>query len=84
MKKEFIPGWLFMAAVGALSMLLSNLIVAGGKHPVEATALAIVIGLLARNLGLVPAFLHAGIKQFEKPLIWGVILIGATLDFRAI
>jgi uncharacterized integral membrane protein (TIGR00698 family) len=84
MKKEFIPGWLLMLAVGVLSMLLSKLIVAGGKHPVEATALAIVIGLLARNLGLVPTIFHAGIKNFEKPLIWGVILIGATLDFRTI
>lgn len=84
MKKEFIPGWLLMAAVGVLAMFLSNLVVAGGKHPLEATALAVVIGLLARNLGLVPVFFHAGIRQFEKPLIWGVILIGATLNFRDI
>ncbi len=84
MKKEFIPGWLLMAAIGIVSILLSKLIVAGGKQPVEATALAIVIGLLVRNLGLVPAVFHAGIKNFEKPLIWGIILIGATLDFRTI
>ncbi|MFZ2053647.1 MAG: putative sulfate exporter family transporter [Candidatus Aminicenantales bacterium] len=84
MKKEFIPGWLLMVAVGVLSIFLSNLIVAGGKHPLEATALAVVIGLLARNLGLVPAFFHGGIRQFEKPLIWGVILIGATLNFKDI
>ena len=84
MKKEFFPGWLLMAALGVLSMLLSKLVVAGGKHPLEATALAVIIGLLARNLGLVPAFFHAGIRQFEKPLIWGVILIGATLNFRDI
>jgi uncharacterized integral membrane protein (TIGR00698 family) len=84
MKKEFLPGWLFMISVGALSMLLSSLVVAGGKHPLEATALAVIIGLAARNLGIVPAVFHAGIRQFEKPLIWGVILIGATLDFRDI
>jgi uncharacterized integral membrane protein (TIGR00698 family) len=81
MKKESIPGWLLMAAVGVLSMFLSELIVAGGKHPLEATALAVVIGIAARNLGLVPALFHPGIKQFEKFLIWGVILIGATLNF---
>ncbi|OGD30998.1 MAG: hypothetical protein A2V45_07190 [Candidatus Aminicenantes bacterium RBG_19FT_COMBO_58_17] len=84
MKKEHVSGWLLMVAVGVLSMLLSNLIVAGGKHPLEATALAVIIGLLARNIGVVPAFFHAGIKQFEKPLIWGVILIGATLNFKDI
>ena len=84
MKKEFLPGWLLMTAAGVLAIVLSNLVVAGGKHPLEATALAVIIGLLLRNLGIVPAVFHAGIRQFEKPLIWGVILIGATLDFRDI
>ncbi|MBE3125411.1 MAG: putative sulfate exporter family transporter [Acidobacteria bacterium] len=82
--KEHIPGWLLMVAVGVLAMLLSNLVVAGGKHPLEATALAVIIGLLARNIGVVPGFFHAGIKQFDKPLIWGVIFIGATLNFKDI
>jgi uncharacterized integral membrane protein (TIGR00698 family) len=83
-KKEHLPGWLLMVAVGVTSLFLSNLVVAGGKHPLEATALAVVIGIAARNLGLVPAVFHAGIKQFEKFLIWGVILIGATLDFKTV
>ncbi len=82
MKIEQIPGWILMAAVGVISMLLSNLIVAGGKHPLEATAIAVVLGILARNLGLVRNIFHAGIKSFEKLLIWGIILIGATLNFR--
>ena len=79
-----IPGWLLMVAVGVLAMFLSSLVVAGGKHPLEATSLAVIIGLLARNIGVVPALCHSGIKQFEKPLIWGVILIGATLNFKDI
>jgi len=82
MKKENIPGWILMSAVGVVSMFLSNLIVAGGKHPLEATAIAVVLGILARNLGLVPRLFHAGIKSFEKLLIWGVVLIGATLNFK--
>jgi uncharacterized integral membrane protein (TIGR00698 family) len=84
MKKEFVPGLLLMMAVGILAMFFSGFVVAGGKHPLEATALAVVIGLLARNLGFVPEFFRPGIRQFEKPLVWGVILIGATLDFRDI
>jgi len=84
MKKEFIPGLFLMTAVGVLALFLSSLVVAGGKHPLEATALAVVIGLLARNLGLVPELFRPGIRQFEKPLIWGVILIGATLNFKDI
>jgi uncharacterized integral membrane protein (TIGR00698 family) len=82
MKKEYIPGWILMIAVGTASLYLSNLVVAGGKHPLEATALAVVIGIIGRNLGLVPVIFHAGIKTFEKFLIWGVILIGATLNFK--
>lgn len=84
MKKEFIPGWILMVAVGILSQLFSGIITAGGKHPLEATALAVVIGLLVRNIGLVPTLFHSGIRQFEKPLIWGIIFIGATLNFRDI
>jgi uncharacterized integral membrane protein (TIGR00698 family) len=82
MKKEHVPGWLLMIAVGVFSMILSSLVTAGGKHPLEATALAVLVGILARNLGLVPKIFHSGIKTFEKFLIWGVVLIGATLNFR--
>jgi uncharacterized membrane protein YadS len=84
MKKELLPGWALMAALGAVSMVLSNLVVAGGRHPLEATAVAVVLGLLLRNVGLVPEFFHPGIRQFERFLIWGVILIGATLNFKDI
>src|SRR4030043_384919 len=84
MKKEHIPGWLLLRAVRAPPLPRPNLVVAGGKHPLEATSLAVIIGLLVRNLGLVPGFFLSGIRQFEKPLIWGVILIGATLNFKDI
>lgn len=82
MKKELLPGWLLMAGLGGLSLLVQNFITVGGKHPLEASAVAVVLGLLLRNLGLVPEVFHAGIKAFEKFLIWGVILIGATLSFK--
>jgi uncharacterized integral membrane protein (TIGR00698 family) len=82
MKKKLIPGWLLMAGLAGLSLLVQGLVTAGGKHPLEASAVAVVLGLLLRNLGLVPRVFHAGIKAFEKFLIWGVILIGATLNFK--
>ena len=83
MKKEFFPGWILMIAVAAVSIVLSNQITAGGKHPLEATALAVVLGILGPQPGARPeAVFHAGIKTFEKFLIWGVILIGATLNFK--
>jgi uncharacterized integral membrane protein (TIGR00698 family) len=84
MKKEHIPGWLLMIAVAVLSLVLSNLVTAGGKHPLEATALAVILGVLGRNLNLIPKIFHPGIRQFETFLTWGVILIGATLNFKDI
>jgi uncharacterized integral membrane protein (TIGR00698 family) len=40
--------------------------------------------LLGRNMGFVSGLFYPGIRQFEKFLIWGVILIGATLNFKDI
>ncbi|MCX6560894.1 MAG: putative sulfate exporter family transporter [Candidatus Aminicenantes bacterium] len=82
MKKKLIPGWLLMAGLGGFSLLIQNLITAGGKHPLEASAVAVILGLVLRNFGLVPKIFLPGLKQFEMFLIWGVILIGATLNFR--
>jgi len=84
MKKEFLPGWLLMLAVGALSMFLSKLIVLGGKNPIEAVVIAILIGILIRNTGLLPDLFLPGIKAFEKILILGIVLIGASLNFKNI
>jgi uncharacterized integral membrane protein (TIGR00698 family) len=84
MKKEFLPGWLLMLAVGLLATFLSKLIVLGGKNPIEAAVIAILIGILIRNTGLLPKFFLPGIKAFEKILILGIVLIGASLNFKNI
>lgn len=82
MFRDHLPGWALMFAVAIVSIALSNAVTAGGKHPLEATALAVIIGILARNGGLVPPVFHSGIRTFEKLLAVGIVLIGATLDFR--
>ncbi len=84
MKKEFLPGWALMLGVGTASLLLSKLVVIGGKNPIEAAALAVLLGILFRNIGFVPQICNPGIKAFEKVLILGIVLIGASLDFRNI
>jgi uncharacterized integral membrane protein (TIGR00698 family) len=84
LKKEFFPGWILMLAIGIAATFLSRLIVVEGKNPVEATVIAIVIGILIRNIGLAPKICLPGIKAFEKILILGIVLIGASLDFRNI
>ncbi len=84
MKREFIAGWALMLLVGLIATAISGLVVVGGKNPIEAAVLAIVLGILLRNLGLVPGFCLPGIKAFEKVLIMGIVLIGASLDFTMI
>ena len=83
-KKEYLPGWLVMLIVAMVAYCLSGLIVMGGKHPLEAPVIAIVFGILATNTGLLPKACAAGVKAFQNPLIWGIVLIGAGLDFRNI
>jgi hypothetical protein len=84
MKKEFLPGWLLMLVIGVLATLLSKLIVLGGKNPIEAAVIAILLGILIRNTGLLPGLFLPGIKAFEKILILGIVLIGASLNFKNI
>jgi uncharacterized integral membrane protein (TIGR00698 family) len=84
MKTEYIPGWMMMLGVGVVSTVLSRIVVVSGKNPVEAAVLAIILGMLIRNLKLVPGLCLPGIKAFEKILILGIVLIGASLDFKTI
>jgi uncharacterized integral membrane protein (TIGR00698 family) len=82
MKKEFLPGWVLMLVVAIVATSLSRLVEVGGKHPVEAAVIAIVLGILLRNFKLVPKICLPGIKAFEKILILGIVLIGASLNFK--
>ncbi len=73
-----------MLVIGIAASLLSKLVVVGGKNPIEAAALAVLLGILFRNAGFVPKVCHPGIKAFEKILILGIVFIGASLDFKNI
>lgn len=81
-KKEFFPGWILMLLVAIVAISISKLVEVGGKHPIEAVVIAIVLGILLRNLGLVPKICLPGIKAFEKVLIVGIVFIGASLNFQ--
>lgn len=82
MKKEYLPGWLLMLAVGITATAISRLIIIGGKHPVEAVVVAIILGIIIRNTLPLPNFFLPGIKAFEKILILGIVFIGASLNFK--
>ena len=81
-KGTVIQGWLLMLVVAVISKIISNLIVVGESHPVEAIVVAIIIGILLRNLKLVPKSCYTGISNFEKVLVWGIVLLGASLTLE--
>jgi len=82
MKKEFAAGWGLMLAVAVASFLLAGVWKMEGKTPIEAPVYAIILGIVLRNVRLVPKPCDGGIKAFEKILIVGIILMGARLNLK--
>ncbi|MGQ9578474.1 MAG: YeiH family protein [Candidatus Aminicenantales bacterium] len=73
-----------MGIIAFVASLLSKTLVISSRHPLEATAVAIIIGVFVRFSGLLPAKTLQTLKVYEKILIWGIIFIGASLNFREI
>ncbi len=84
MKKELIPGIVLLFSLAFFSRYCSELVTIGGKHPLEASVIAIVIGMILRNSELIPTSFTPGILLSEKFLIYGIVLMGATLHFGEI
>jgi len=84
LERSQIPGWILLVIIGFASTKLSLLVELGGKHPLEASAIAIIIGVLIRNVFGIPKICSAGVLTGEKLLIAGVVLLGASLDFASI
>ncbi|HMP03527.1 MAG TPA: putative sulfate exporter family transporter [Gemmatales bacterium] len=78
------PGYLLLAVLAAVALAISSLIVVGGKEPVEASALVVVLGILLRNFGRVPAVCLPGIRAAEKLLVLGIVLMGFGLDYHKV
>ncbi|RIL11124.1 MAG: hypothetical protein DCC75_02970 [Proteobacteria bacterium] len=79
-----LPGWAVLVILSLLSLWLSQLVVVGGKHPLEASALVIILGMLIANRLCLPAILEPGFKGSEKLLAWGIVLMGASLDLSKV
>jgi len=71
-----------MLGVAVISQILSKAIVVEGSHPVEAIVIAIILGVALRNVNSVPKICYRGISKFEKVLVWGIILLGASLTLE--
>lgn len=77
-----ILGWVVLALVAVLSKWISGFIVINGARPVESILVGIIIGALARNLGLIPEKWKPYLKKFETPLLWGIMLLGAGFSIK--
>lgn len=80
----YVPGWLLLVALSLPALWISSLIVVGGKEPVEASALVVILGVLFRNLWKIPAPCLPGVKAAEKLLVLGIVLMGFGLDYRKV
>ncbi len=79
------PGWGLMVAVATASYVLSELlaprVTSFGRSLVEPVTLAIIAGLLLRNMGWVHPACDGGIKHYEVALKLGIVLLGLSLTF---
>ena len=87
-KDHPIWGVLVSVAVTLVAIWLSEVHVppftlAGGRHPIEAVMLAIVLGMILSNCWTLPKAVQPGLKFSVKKLLpLGIVLLGARLNFR--
>ncbi|MBL8822691.1 MAG: putative sulfate exporter family transporter [Planctomycetia bacterium] len=81
---SYLPGWAIMVVLSLIAMGISKLVVIGGKEPLEASALVVVLGIILRNTWKIPSQCSAGIKAAEKLLVLGIILMGFGLNYQKV
>ncbi|MDI7258356.1 MAG: putative sulfate exporter family transporter [Thermodesulfobacteriota bacterium] len=79
-----IPGWFLMLAIALFSSFLSQVITIGTRHPLESVTIAILLGLLLKNLFSLPPVFNPGLSRYEVALKSGIVLLGIGLSFFAL
>ncbi|HEV2452611.1 MAG TPA: putative sulfate exporter family transporter, partial [Verrucomicrobiae bacterium] len=84
-----IPGLLLCLGLTLLSYWTVTLpvwpFVINGRHPIEPVTIVIVLGMITANCLPISKQFQPGIKfSVKKLLTWGIVLLGARLDFRQI
>ena len=85
-KASLFAGLALATAVAAGAMAVHSLPVwpftIGGRHPVDAILIAILIGIAIRNFAPLPEWFRPGVKYaVKKVLPFAIVLMGAKLDF---
>lgn len=75
-----IPGLALLILISLIAVGGSSLVVVAGKQPLEASALAIIIGIVIRARFGEMHSTKAGIATADPLLIWGIVLLGAQLQ----
>lgn len=82
--RSYLPGWALMVVLSLIAMGISKLVVIGGKEPLEASALVVVLGIILRNGWRLPQDCVAGVKAAEKLLVLGIVLMGFGLNYQKV
>lgn len=86
-QSSVLPGLALCAAIALIADYLYTLpvppfTVGDGRHPVDAILLAIVLGMLLRNLLRLPPLFGPGIQYAVKSILpFAIIFMGAKLNF---
>ena len=85
-KSSLVPGLALATAIAIASDFIHTLpfppFTVGGKHPVDAILIAIVLGMAMRNLLPLPVWTRPGIAYAVKSVLpIAIVLMGAKLDF---
>jgi uncharacterized integral membrane protein (TIGR00698 family) len=78
---QYVPGLALLAAIAAPALFVQQQIIVSGKTVASAVAVAIVLGVLLRNLVGLPAACKSGVSLAVKRLLRvGIALLGAQLS----
>ena len=78
---QYVPGLALLLGIALPALFVQHQITVSGKTVVSAVAVAIVLGVLLRNLAGLPAACQAGVGFAVKRLLRvGIALLGAQLS----
>ena len=79
-----LPGWGLMLVLAFAAGEISRLIAVDGRYVLDKALIVIILSLLVANFVHLPGIFKQGIKEFEKVLKTGIVLLGLGLSFTRV